>query len=314
MLNRRYLRIKTMQTLYSYFQQEKPDIVFYEKELFKSLDKIYDLYVYVLVLFTDIHHTALLVTEENKNKRLPSKEDLEPNLRFIENVVLVSLTRSEELKKEVSNRKISWQSDFDLIRKLFSELRGSDLYKNYMSLPSTSLKEDKQFLISFAIEFLYEHDLLNHLFEEKNIHWAHDTYGAFSMVARTFENFKGSLKLVPLYKDVEDDKHFISLLFRKTVLDNKEYEKLIEDKTKNWELERIASMDVLLMKMALAEFLHLSNVPIKVSLNEYIDISKDYSTPNSKVFINGILDKIIADLKRDQRIQKTGRGLMEGHS
>ncbi|MFO0321126.1 MAG: transcription antitermination factor NusB [Bacteroidota bacterium] len=314
MLNRRYLRIKTMQALYSYFRQEKPDVIFFEKELFKSLDKIYDLYVYILVLLTDIHHTAQLVSEENKNKRLPTKEDLSPNLRFINNQILISLSESAELKKEARNRKISWQSDFDLIRKLYSELRASDLYKNYMSLPSTSLKEDKQFLISFAIEFLYEHDLLNHLFEEKNIHWADDTYGAFSMVARTFENFKGSLKLVPLYKDAEDDKHFISLLFRKTVLDNKEYEKLIEDKTKNWELERIASMDVLLMKMALAEFLHLSNVPIKVSLNEYIDISKDYSTPNSKVFINGILDKIIADLKRDQRIQKTGRGLMEGHS
>ena len=314
MLNRRYLRIKTMQALYSYFRQEKPDVIFFEKELFKSLDKIYDLYVYILVLLTDIHHTAQLVLEENKNKRLPTQEDLSPNLRFINNPILISLSESADLKKEARNRKISWQSDFDLIRKLFSELRGSDLYKNYMSLPSTSLKEDKQFLISFAIEFLYEHDLLNHLFEEKNIHWADDTYGAFSMVARTFENFKDSLKLVPLYKDAEDDKHFISLLFRKTVLDNKEYEKLIEDKTKNWELERIASMDVLLMKMALAEFLHLSNVPIKVSLNEYIDISKDYSTPNSKVFINGILDKIIADLKRDQRIQKTGRGLMEGHS
>ena len=132
MLNRRYLRIKTMQTLYSYFQQDKPDIAFYEKELFKSLDKIYDLYIYVLVLFTDMHHTALLVTEENKNKRLPTKEDLDPNLRFIDNVVLTHLTHSSELKTEVLNRKISWQSDFDLVRKLYAELRTTDLYKNYM--------------------------------------------------------------------------------------------------------------------------------------------------------------------------------------
>jgi len=313
MLNRRYLRIKTMQTLYSYFQQEKPDIVFYEKELFKSLDKIYDLYVYVLVLFTDIHHTALLVTEENKNKRLPSKEDLEPNLRFIENVALVSLTRSEELKKEVANRKISWQSDFDLVRKLYTELRATDLYKNYMASTTPSAKEDKQFLISMATEFLYEHDLLNHIFEEKNIHWADDTFGAFSMVARTFENFTGKINLVPLYKDKEDDQQFISTLFRKTIAGDKESEKLIDEKTKNWELDRIASMDILLMKMAIAEFLHVSNVPVKVSLNEYIDISKEYSTPNSKTFINGVLDKIIAELKRDNKIQKTGRGLMEGN-
>ncbi|HRG01353.1 MAG TPA: transcription antitermination factor NusB [Bacteroidia bacterium] len=302
-----------MQTLYSYFQQEKPDAVFYEKELFKSLDKIYDLYIYVLVLFTDIHHTALLVTEENKNKRLPSKEDLQPNMRFIENVVLVSLTRSEELKKEVANRKISWQSDFDLVRKLYAELRTTELYKNYMASTTPSAKEDKQFLISMATEFLYEHDLLNHIFEEKNIHWADDTFGAFSMVSRTFENFTGKLNLVPLYKDKEDDVQFISTLFRKTIAGDKEFNKLIDEKTKNWELDRIASMDILLMKMAIAEFLYVSNVPVKVSLNEYIDISKEYSTPNSRTFINGVLDKIIADLKRDNKIQKTGRGLMEGN-
>lgn len=312
MLNRRYLRIKTMQTLYSYFQQDKPDIVTYEKELFKSLDKIYDLYVYVLVLLTDIHHTALLVTEENKNKRLPSKEDLEPNLRFIENILLVSLTESSELKKEIANRKISWQNDFDLVRKLYAELRTTDFYKEYMSSSSSSAKEDKQFLMTLTTEFLYNHELLNHIFEEKNIHWADDTFGAFTMVARTLENFTGKLNLVPLYKDAEDDKQFISTLFRKTIAGDKEFEKLIEEKTKNWELERIASMDILLMKMALAEFLYVSNVPVKVSLNEYIDISKEYSTPNSKVFINGVLDKIIADLKHDNKIQKTGRGLMEG--
>lgn len=313
MLNRRYLRIKTMQTLYSYFQQDKADIGFYEKELFKSLDKIYDLYIYILVLFTDIHHTAHLVLEENKNKRLPSKEDLDPNLKFIENTLLVSLSVSEDLKREINKRKISWQSDFDLVRKLYSELRATDLYKDYMFAPGRSVKEDKQFLISVATEFLYEHELLNHLFEEKNMHWADDTFGAFSMVSRTFEAFNGTLNLQPLYKDPEDDQKFISTLFRKTIAGNKEYETLIDLKTKNWELDRIASMDVLLMKMAIAEFINVSNVPVKVSLNEYIDISKEYSTPNSKTFINGVLDKIIADLKRDNKIQKTGRGLMEGN-
>lgn len=313
MLNRRYLRIKTMQLLYSYYQQDKPNVLFYEKELFKSLDKIYDLYIYVLVLFTDIHHIAHLISEENKNKRLPTKEDLEPNDRFLKNTILISLANSQDVKKEILNRKISWQEDFDLVRKLFLELRATDLYKNYMASSSPSLKEDKQFLISVATEFLYEHELVNHVFEEKNIHWADDTFGAFSMISRTFENFNGEFKLTPLLKDAEDDKKFISTLFLKTIAGDKDYEKLIDEKTKNWELDRIASMDVLLMKMALTEFLHISNVPVKVSLNEYIDISKEYSTPNSKTFINGILDKIIVDLKRDNLIQKTGRGLMEGN-
>lgn len=312
MLNRRYLRIKTMQTLYSYFQQENGDIAFYEKELFKSLDKIYDLYISVLQLLADIHHTAHLVIEENKHKRLPSKEDLEPNLKFIQNAVLVAMAESGDLKRELTNRKISWQNDFDLVRKLFLELRSSELYKNYMASGTQSLKEDKQFLISVVTEFLYEHELLNHLFEDRNIHWADDTYGAFSMVSKTFEGFNGEFHLLPLFKDAEDDKRFISTLFRKTIAGDKEYEKLIDEKTKNWELERIATMDILLMKMAIAEFINVNNVPVKVSLNEYIDISKEYSTPNSRTFINGVLDKIIADLKRDNKIQKTGRGLMEG--
>ena len=311
MLNRRFLRIKTMQALYSYFQQNSGDIIASEKELFKSLDKIYDLYVYVLVLLTDMHHTAHLVIEESKNKRLPSKEDLDPNLRFIENRVLVALSESAYLRTEVANRKISWQNDFDLVRKLYAELKQTELFKEYMSATNNTLKEDKQFLISVATEFLYEHELLNHLFEEKNMHWADDTFGAFTMITKTFETFTTDLRLIPLYKDKEDDMKFIATLFRKTIAGDKEYDELIEAKTKNWELERIASMDVLLMKMALAEMMNVSNVPVKVSLNEYIDISKEYSTPNSKTFINGILDKLIADLKRDGKIEKTGRGLME---
>lgn len=301
-----------MQALYSFFKQEKADVLAHEKELFKSLDKIYDLYVYVLVLLADMHHTALLVIEDHKNKRLPSAEDLNPNLKLVNNSILEALSKSPELKKETLNRKISWQNDFDLVRKLYAELRNTDSYKAYMSSVTTSLKEDKAFLISLATEFLYQHELLNHVFEEKNLHWADDTYGAFSMVVRTFEHFTGEFKLMPLYKDLEDDKQFISTLFRKTISGDKEYENMIDEKAKNWELDRIATMDILLMKMALTEFLHVPNVPIKVSLNEYIDISKEYSTPNSKTFINGVLDKIIADLKRDHKIQKTGRGLMEG--
>ncbi len=313
MLNRRYLRIKTMQSLYSYFQQDQPDIALHEKELYKSLDKIYDLYLYLLLLFNDIHHVAHLVIEENKNKRLPGADDLNPNLKFINNPLLVSLSHVSDFKKEIANRKLSWQNDFDLIRKLFLELRATDLYKKYMAEENSSVKSDKQFLISFATTFLYEHDLLNHLFEDRNIHWADDTYAAFQMVVKTFENFNDKITILPLYKDEEDDKKFISTLFRKTIADNKAYEELIDKKTKNWELERIAAMDVLLMKMAITEFLHISSVPVKVSLNEYIDISKEYSTPNSKTFINGVLDKIIFDLKKENKIQKSGRGLMEGN-
>lgn len=311
MLTRRHLRIKTMQALYAYFKHENGDIAFYEKELFKSLDKIYDLYITLLALYTDIHHVAHLVMEESKNKRLPSQEDLNPSLKFIQHPILVSMSQSTELKREIVNRKISWQNDFDLVRKLFMEIRQNELYKNYMSTPSGNSGEDKSFLISLTTEYLSEHELLNHLFEDKNIHWTDDIFVAFSMVIRTFENFNGQFHILSLFKDPEDDKKFTSTLFRQTIIHDEEFEKLIDEKTKNWEVDRIADMDVLLMKMAMAEFVGISNVPVKVSLNEYIDISKEYSTPNSRTFINGVLDKIIADFKQQNKIQKAGRGLLE---
>jgi N utilization substance protein B len=311
MLNRRFLRIKVMQMLYSFFQHENGEVAAFEKELFKSLDKIYNLYIYILALFIDLHHTSHLVIDEHKHKMRPTKEDLNPSLKFVNNALLKALSESKELKKEIDKQKVSWQEHFDLVRKLYNEIKNSEDYKHYMSNSENNLKEDKDFLITLIINHLAEHDLLNHVFEEKNIHWADDTFLAFNSVIRTFETFDGKFKLMPLLKDAEDDKQFVSTLFRKTIQYKKEYEELIQTHTKNWELDRIASMDMLLMKMAIAEILHLKSVPVKVSLNEYIDISKEYSTPNSKTFVNGVLDKIILQLKNSGKIEKAGRGLKE---
>lgn len=311
MLNRRFLRIKVMQILYSFFQHENADLAVFEKELFKSLDKVYSLYLFILALFVDLQHTGYLVIDENKNKRLPSKEDLNPNLKFVSNTLLVALSENTALKKELEKQKISWQPDFDLVRKLYTEIRNSEDFKKYMAEGEGAVKTDREFLVNLIINQLADHELLNHLFEDKNIHWADDTFLAFNSVIRSFESFDGKFTLLPLLKDAEDDKKFVSALFRNTIQFNATHEELIKKHTKNWELERIANMDMLLMKMAIAEIMYLPNVPVKVSLNEYIDISKEYSTPNSKTFINGVLDKIILELKRDEKINKTGRGLQE---
>lgn len=311
MLNRRFLRIKVMQMLYSYYQHENADMAAFEKELFKSLDKVYSLYLYVLALFTDIHHVSYMIVDENKNKRLPAAEDLNPNLKFVNNQLLVALSESQPLKKELEKQKISWQENFDIVRKLYTEIRNTEAYKNYMSVEGNNLKDDRAFLVNLIIDFLGEHDLLNHLFEDKNIHWADDSFLAFNSVIRTFETFEGKFNLMPLLKDAEDDKLFVTTLFRKTIQQNAAYEDLIKNHTKNWEMDRIANMDMLLMKMAIAEIMYLPNIPVKVSLNEYIDISKEYSTPNSKTFVNGVLDKVILELKEAGKISKTGRGLQE---
>ena len=311
MLNRRFLRIKVMQMLYSFYQHEGADVAFFEKELFKSLDKVYNLYIYVLALFTDLHHNAHLVIDEHKNKRLPTKDDLNPSLKFINNSLLVALSESKELKKEIEKQKVSWGENLDVVRKLYNEICAGEDYKNYMAIAEPGIKDDRNLLINIIVNHLDEHDLLNHVFEEQNIHWADDTFLAFNSAIRTFETFDGNFRLMPLLKDVEDDKLFVSTLFKKTIQYNTQHEELIQAHTKNWELDRIANMDMLLMKMAIAEILHLKNVPVKVSLNEYIDISKEYSTPNSKTFVNGVLDKIILQLKNEGKIEKTGRGLQE---
>jgi transcription antitermination protein NusB len=311
MLNRRFLRIKVMQALYSYFQHEKADVQVFEKELFNSLDKMYDLYLSILALFLDIHDIAHVLTDENKNKRLPKPEDLDPNLRFINNTLLVQMGQNLALKKQIETRKISWQNDFDVIRKLFNDIKVSELYTNYMTNPKHADKDDREFLIQLITEFIGDHPTVNSLFEDRNIHWADDAFVAFNSVIRTFEGFNGTFELLPLLKDAPDDKHFMTLLFKKTIVYNEAHEELINEFTKNWDMDRIANMDMLLMKMAITEFLYIDSVPVKASLNEYIEISKEYSTPNSRLFINGILDKIIVRLKADERIKKVGKGAKE---
>jgi N utilization substance protein B len=300
-----------MQALYSYFQHEKADIAQFEKELFKSLDKIEELYLSILSFFDNLHHVALVIIDENKNKRLPSASDLNPNLNFINNSLLKSLAENTELKNKIQKRKISWENDADVVRRIYNEIKAGELFKEYMSKPERGPKEDRDFMIAIVTEYLSENEVLASILEEKNIHWADDSFVAFNSVIRNFEVFEGEFKLLPLLKDEKDDMEFMSTLFRKTIMDRSEFQELIGRHTQNWEVERIANMDMLLMEMALTEIMHVPNVPVKASLNEYIDISKEYSTPNSKTFVNGVLDKIIAELKREDKIVKSGRGLKD---
>lgn len=315
MLNRRYLRIKAMQALYGFFQSDTRDLARAERDLFNGIEKIYDLYIYQLALLVELHHVANLVMEEAKTKRLPTQSDLDPNLKFLENKFLKQLSENIHLKREMNNRKISWNNEFELCRKIYNNIRASEEYKTYMNSDDNSYLMQRNFIIEMFKEHVADFELVNHLYEEKNLHWGDDIYLVNPIIVKTFETFKEDsppdTSLMPLYKDREDDEQFIKDLFRQTAIRNEETEKLIGDKTKNWEVDRIAMMDVLLMKMAITEILHFSDIPVKVSLNEFIEISKMYSTPKSKIFINGILDKLVADFKRENKLNKAGRGLME---
>ncbi len=315
MLNRRYLRIKAMQALYAFFQSNNKDLAKGERELFIGIDKIYDLYIYQLAFLVELQHVANILSEDAKNKRLPTSNDLNPNLKFIENKFITQLAENIHLKREMNNRKISWSNEFELVKKVFNNIKASDEYIKYMNVTDDSYQTHLDFAVEIFKENMADFELLNHFYEEKNLHWGDDTYLVNPMVVKTIESFKENsnpdFALIPLYKDKEEDEQFIKDLFRQTILQEQETKKLIADKTKNWEVERIAMMDVLLMKMALTEILHFSSIPVKVTLNEFIEISKIYSTPKSKVFINGILDKLLVDFKTEGRLNKIGRGLME---
>ena len=215
----------------------------------------------------------------------------------------------------MNNRRINWNNEFELVKKIYNNIKVSDAFGKYMNVDDDSYKTDRNFVLEIFKEFIADYELVNHIYEERNLHWGDDIYLVNPMVVKTIESFKENVNpdflLIPLYKDEEEDESFAKNLFRQTILRNDEIEKLIGDKTKNWEVERIALMDVLLMKMAVAEILHFTSIPIKVSLNEFIEISKIYSTPKSKLFINGILDKLVNDFKTEGKISKVGRGLME---
>lgn len=313
MLNRRFLRIKIMQALYGYFRDEKADIVVAEKNLFTSIDKTYDLFLHLLSFLGNMHFSARIAMEEGRAKRLPTQEELNPNAKFISNLFLVALSENKAINAEFSKKSISWQNDQDLVRKLFSELRATDFYKEYMQSGPNNFAEDKNLLKEILSQLLYEHELFNFWFEERNIHWSDDLHFAFVFLNKWMDGLQSEKDIVlpALYRDPQEDKKFVADLFRKTIMHTAEFDELIDKHTKNWELERIAQLDILLMKMTLSEILYISNVPVKVSMNEYIDLAKEYSTPQSGRFINGVLDKMVAELKAGGKIEKTGRGLLE---
>jgi len=313
MLNRRYLRIKVLQTLYSFFQDDQKNMNIRERELLTSIDKIYELYIYLFLLLKEIRNSNERLTEDRKKKHLPTSEDINPNLKFLNNRVLMAIQNSSELAREKSARKIGWDVEEDgLIKKISQTIVASPEYVKYMASEENSLEEDKQLIVTLYKKYISENDSLKQHLTEKSLHWASDYMLANISIIKTIETLKDGveLELMPLYK-AEEDRDFMLELFRKTILEDSQNMTLIGEKIANWEPERIASMDMLLMKMAITEVMNFSGIPIKVTLNEYIEISKLFSSPKSNTFINGILDAIVKDLRSQNKVVKVGRGLIE---
>jgi len=316
MLNRRHLRIKVLQILYAYFQTEDRDAYRSEKELWRSIEKMYDLYLYYLLTFGEQVAFAEKRIEERQNKVRPTQEDLNPNRKFADNKIFRELMNNSDLKKQAEFFKINWVGGLenDLMKKLFLQISETELYQDYLNNGLNSFEDDKQFALNLFKTEIANFELLHDFFENKSIYWMDDIDLVCSMVLKTIKQIPESgekeMPVLTLFKDEEDERRFTEVLFRQTISDDQKNDELIQKLTENWELERIAKMDIILIKMALTELTALTSVPKKVTLNEYIEISKFYSTPKSQVFINGILDKAVELLDKDGKLKKTGRGLI----
>jgi N utilization substance protein B len=313
MISRRLLRIKVLQVLYAYYTSEPKDLSISEKELHFSINKAFELYNYLLILILDISRYAESRIEIAKNKRIPTISDLNPNVRFIENKLIAQIRDNLQLNKYVSTQHISWLKYPELIKELYIKLIESEIYQNYMSIEISDYPVDKKIVSDFYSEILLPNEFFQHVLEEQSIYWNDDLEFVVSMIQKTIKRYSendGSEKgLLKLYKSKED-RDFIVELFRKSVAMRSLCLKLIEETANNWDLERIAVMDILIMQLAITEFLEFPSIPTKVTLNEYLDIAKYYSTEKSNIFINGVLDKILTQMRTENKINKSGRGLI----
>ncbi len=314
-LNRRYLRVKVFQALYAYHQSNKElDVV--EKNMLKSINQSFDLLLYELALILEVVEMARRNMEQNKGKQLPTDADLNPNLRFVNNKLIAILESNEQLSRAFDRRKINWAMESDNVKKLWRKIRDSKQYLAYMESSENSFEADKNVIVQLFKLHIAEYEPLHHYLEDQSIYWLDDLRIICANVVKLIEEIPANstpvAEILPsLYKDEADDIRFVKDLLRKSVLKDEDYAKYIEDKTVNWEVDRIVKLDVILMKMALVELLDMPSIPVKVTLNEYIELAKNYSTPNSKNFINGILDKLVAEFKSNGKLVKTGRGLIE---
>tara|TARA_B110000285_G_scaffold95388_1_gene108809 strand:+ start:2434 stop:3381 length:948 start_codon:yes stop_codon:yes gene_type:complete len=315
MLNRRHLRIKVLQALYSYYQSNDDNFNNLKKETLSGLERIYDLYVYLLLTFSELKSVSEYRISENKKKIRPSDEELDPNFKFVKSKVIELLENNVNLRTASENRKVNWVGDEsqEMFRKMLIHIRESEVFDLYMNNGEAGFEEDKAFAIGLFKTEIANFPALYNFFEEKSIHWLDDIDLACAMVIKTIKAFEegGNCDILSLYKDKEDEIYFVNQLLQKTIVMDKESEEMIDELTSNWELDRIAKMDVILMKMAITELQVFSNIPTKVTLNEYIEISKFYSTPKSNGFINGVLDKAIGRLDKEGKINKAGRGLQK---
>jgi N utilization substance protein B len=307
MINRVLIRIKAVQMMYAYYQSGNKDLVKAEKEFFFSLEKAYELYHYLLQLILAVTQYGFQRIDTARNKYLPTDEERHPNTRFIDNRFVAQLAENKALNHFINNAGMSWVNQEAFVKLVYEQLITQDFYLEYMQAPDVSYEDDKELWRKVFKRMLLPSEDLAEVLEEQSIYWNDDLEIVITFVMKTIKRFdaaKGAeMELLPMYKD-ETDKIYASALFRGAILHGEQYRALIEEAAKNWELERLALMDLYILQMALAEILEVEGVPVNVSLNEYIDIAKVYSTQKSGTFVNGILDQVVTTLREQNKLFK----------
>ena len=319
MLNRRQLRIKALQTLYAHFQSGSTDVIATERVLISNLDKLYELYVHQLSFLTAIQAYAAESLETSKNKYIPTPEDLNPNTRFVDNKFLHQIAMNSDFLKKEANYKVNWSLAQDTIHNIVHDFRSSKEYVKYMQRDENTYEFDKEIILCLIRNHLIKNDVMRSFFEEKNSMWSEDYYMSLAMVNITIHSYESNTSinkdLPTLYKGeneftMAEDKTFVINLVHQSIVNQHKFDEIINNKSNNWEFDRIAAMDIILLRMGMAEIFHFDSIPLKVTLNEMIELAKHFSSPRSSVFVNGLLDRTIADGLRDNTIQKKGRGLV----
>lgn len=315
MTSRRLIRIKVLQLLYSYVKNDNVSLAEIERDLLKSIEKSTDLYFQILLLFTDIRHKAFRKIDAARNRHFVSEADLNPNTRFIDNPLFAALENNKKFQNYLRNHPLSWNDTPEVINKIYNEIQESQLYQLYMHKSSVAFEDHKFLLLKIFAEIITQNELFFQTLEDKSIYWNDDYELVFGMVYKTLKSIRENTTedddiFHPIYNSSEDI-DFARTLLRKTILDYEENIKTIDKYTYNWEIERISDMDKLIMAAAIAELKYFPSIPVKVTLDEFIEISKSYSSPKSGAFINGILDKVVSQLKDNDQLHKSGRGLMD---
>ncbi|NMH27964.1 transcription antitermination factor NusB [Flavobacterium silvaticum] len=301
-----------MQSIYAMHQNSSDDLIKEEKFLLQSLDNIQDLYLIMLSTLTEMRQKEMDFIEKSRNKHLSTPEERNPNLKFVNNRLLQLLDNDQKFSDALENRKINnWRLNDDYILILLKAVKESDLYANYMTSSVSDFASDTQFIHDLFTQVIVPNEKLYDYLEDYKLTWVDDIPVVNTQIARQLKMLQENENFVipQLYKD-EEDKDFAIQLLRRTALNEETLAKEFEDKTPNWDTERIAEIDTIILKMAICEFQKFPSIPVKVTINEYLEIAKEYSTSKSSIFINGILDNLVKEYQTNNKLNKTGRGLM----